>query len=121
MHRLLFALAALGLASCGAKAPENYTTTSTDVLAAKKAYDECALNTGALLANNRTEPLETLVSLVIRTCEPKLLELRIAIMEENLGYSDPNAFANTYGDNYRASTRALVADALVVVRSVNPR
>lgn len=118
MRRLLFAMAALGLASC---ATRPYTASSPDTKAAKEAYATCFEDKGARMAANRTDPAMALAQSVARQCADKEEALRWGLMRENEGTPHPAIFVNSLVARIRQTNTETAADAFMIVRAPAPR
>lgn len=118
MHRLLFLLAALGLASCATKP---YTSSSPSINKAKEAYADCFEDKGALLASNRSDPAMALAQSVARHCQEQEQALRWALLRENEGTPHPVVYVETLVGRIRQANTEMAADALMIVRSGSPR
>lgn len=118
MHRLLFVLAALGLASCATKP---YTSSSPSINAARAAYADCFEDKGALLASNRSDPAIALAQSVARHCQEQEQALRWALLRENEGTPHPGVYVEALVARIRQANTEMAADALMIVRSATPR
>lgn len=118
MHRLLFALAALGLASCASRP---YSSSSPETRAAYSAYARCFEDKGALLASNRTDPAEALAQSVARLCQEQEEALRWSLTRENEGTAHPGVYVESTVGLARKRLTATAADALMLTRAATPR
>jgi len=118
MYRLLFALAALELASC---ATRPYTASAPETRAAKETYSSCFEEKGARMASNKTDSAIALAQSVARQCQDKEEALRWSLTQENQGTPLPAVYVNNLVARIRQMNTEAAADAFMIARSATPR